>query len=253
MIYDRTIVVQIYTNQTMCMSLPICQYTHFSHILSWLRLLETRSECTITLRSRGACKLQLIYPPPPPRCSSQLTCLSDTCVALLSVRLSVARLILTIFFFQEWMLAEIMSEVTDAPVIIQPAKSEDKLEIEKEEAGETTEKAEEELGEKAAESAEKAAESDEKVAEAEDGGKTEEKPASEDVESSDVTEKEKKEEEGGDKVEGASEEQKDSDDVGEGGEKKKFSLSQIKTPKIIKEIRSRSKSREKKKVSSDIS
>merc|ERR1712080_521515 len=127
---------------------------------------------------------------------------------------------------QEWMLAEIMSEVTDAPVIIQPAKSEDKLEIEKEEAGETTEKAEEELGEKAAESDEKAAESDEKVAEAEDGGKTEEKPASEDVESSDVTEKEKKEE--------------------EGGEKKKCSLSQIKTPKIIKEIRSRSKSREKK-------
>merc|ERR1712080_687839 len=133
---------------------------------------------------------------------------------------------------QEWMLAEIMSVVTDAPVIIQPAKSEDKLEIEK---------AEEELGEKVAESAEKAAESDEKVAEAEDGGKTEEKPASEDVESSDVTEKEKKEEEGGEKVEGASEEQKDSDDVGEGGEKKKFSLSQIKTPKIIKEIRSRSK------------
>merc|ERR1712233_264542 len=124
---------------------------------------------------------------------------------------------------QEWMLAEIMSEVTDAPVIIQPAKSEDKLEIEKEEASETTEKAEE-LNEKA-----------------------DEKPASEDVESSDVTEKEKKEEEGGDKIEGASEEQKDSDDVGEGGEKKKFSLSQIKTPKIIKEIRSRSKSREKKK------
>merc|ERR1711953_1373420 len=46
------------------------------------------------------------------------------------------------------------------------------------------------------------------------------------------------------KVEGASEEQKDSE---EGGEKKKFSLSQIKTPKIIKEIRSRSKSRDKKK------
>merc|ERR1712012_944649 len=40
------------------------------------------------------------------------------------------------------------------------------------------------------------------------------------------------------------EEQKDSEDV---GEKKKFSLSQIKTPKIIKEIRSRSKSRDKKK------
>merc|ERR1711936_1553382 len=46
------------------------------------------------------------------------------------------------------------------------------------------------------------------------------------------------------KVEGASEEQKDSEEV---GEKKKFSLSQIKTPKIIKEIRSRSKSRDKKK------
>merc|ERR1712037_1088146 len=81
---------------------------------------------------------------------------------------------------QEWMLAEIMSEVTEAPVIIQPAKSEDKLEIEKEEAGDTTEKAEE-VGEKAAES-------DEKVAEAADGEKTEEKPASEDVESSEVTE-----------------------------------------------------------------
>merc|ERR1712018_87906 len=73
---------------------------------------------------------------------------------------------------QEWMLAEIMSEVTEAPVIIQPAKSEDKLEIEKEEAGETTEKAGE-VGEKPAESAE----SDEKVAEAEDDGKTEEKAA----------------------------------------------------------------------------
>merc|ERR1712203_1320990 len=35
--------------------------------------------------------------------------------------------------------------------------------------------------------------------------------------------------------------------MGEVGEKKKFSLSQIKTPKIIKEIRSRSKSRDKKK------
>ena len=51
------------------------------------------------------------------------------------------------------MLAEIMSEVTEAPVIVQPAKSEDKLEIEKEEAGETvTEKAEEVVGEKSVES-----------------------------------------------------------------------------------------------------
>ena len=147
------------------------------------------------------------------------------------------------------MLAEIMSEVTEAPVIIQPAKSEDKLEIEKEEAGETPEKVEDVVGEKAeGESAEKAAsESDEKVAE--DDGKTEEKPAAaEGAESSEVTEEEKKEEEEGDneKVEGASEEQKDSEEVQ--GEKKKFSLSQIKTPKIIKEIRSRSKSRDKKKV-----
>ena len=145
------------------------------------------------------------------------------------------------------MLAEIMSEVTEAPVIIQPAKSEDKLEIEKEEAGETPEKVEDVVGEKAeGESAEKAAsESDEKVAE--DDGKTEEKPAAaEGAESSEVTEEEKKEEEGDEKVEGASEEQKDSEEVQ--GEKKKFSLSQIKTPKIIKEIRSRSKSRDKKKV-----
>ena len=80
-----------------------------------------------------------------------------------------------------------MSEVTEAPVIVQPAKSEDKLEIEKEEAGETPEKVEE-LGEKGAESAEKAAESEEKVGGAAEGGKTEEKPASEDVESSEVTE-----------------------------------------------------------------
>merc|ERR1712088_1125628 len=71
---------------------------------------------------------------------------------------------------QEWMLAEIMSEVTEAPVIVQPAKSEDKLEIEKEEAGETPEKAEDE---KAVESAEKAAESDEEKF-AKDDGKTEE-------------------------------------------------------------------------------
>ena len=138
------------------------------------------------------------------------------------------------------MLAEIMSEVTEAPVIVQPAKSEDKLEIEKEEAGETTEKVEE-VSEKPVESAEKAAESEEKVAEAEGDEKAEEKPV-EGAESSEVIE-EKKEDE---KVEGASEEQKDSEEV---GEKKKFSLSQIKTPKIIKEIRSRSKSRDKKKVS----
>ena len=71
------------------------------------------------------------------------------------------------------MLAEIMSEVTEAPVIVQPAKSEDKLEIEKEEAGETTEKVEE-VSEKPVESAEKAAESEEKVAEAEGDEKAEE-------------------------------------------------------------------------------
>merc|ERR1712010_252247 len=60
-------------------------------------------------------------------------------------------------------------------------------------------------------------------------------------------EKKEEEEKGEEKVEeGASEEKKDSEDVGV-GEKKKFSLSQIKTPKIIKEIRSRSKSRDKKK------
>ena len=151
----------------------------------------------------------------------------------------------TISLFQEWMLAEIMSEVTEAPVIVQPAKSEDKLEIEKEEAGETPEKVEDEKAE--GESEEKAAaESDEKVAE--DDGKTEEKPAAaEGAESSEVTEEEKKDEEGDEKVEGGSEEPKDSEEVQ--GEKKKFSLSQIKTPKIIKEIRSRSKSRDKKKVS----
>merc|ERR1712203_964631 len=91
---------------------------------------------------------------------------------------------------QEWMLAEIMSEVTEAPVIVQPAKSEDKLEIEKEEAGETTEKVEV-VSEKPVESAEKAAESDEKVAEAEGDEKAEEKPV-EGAESSEVIEEKKR-------------------------------------------------------------
>ena len=142
------------------------------------------------------------------------------------------------------MLAEIMSEVTEAPVILQPAKSEDKLEIEKEEAGEKEAEKVEQVGEKAVESDEKVTESDEKAEETKEEEKAEEKPA--EVEESEV--KEEKEKEGEEeKVENVGdEEQKDSEDV---GEKKKFSLSQIKTPKIIKEIRSRSKSRDKKKVS----
>ena len=145
------------------------------------------------------------------------------------------------------MLAEIMSEVTEAPVILQPAKSEDKLEIEKEEAGEKEAEKVEQVGEKAVESDEKVTESDEKAEETKEEEKAEEKPA--EVEESEVKEvKEEKENEGDEeKVENVGdEEQKDSEDV---GEKKKFSLSQIKTPKIIKEIRSRSKSRDKKKVS----
>ena len=116
-----------------------------------------------------------------------------------------------------------MSEVTDSPSVIVPAKSEDKLEIEKEEAGDTVEEGKEEGGEKPAgeEAGEKAAEG-----------------------SGDVVTEQKEAEGGkGEAEEGEEEGQKDSAE----GEKKKFSLSQIKTPKIIKEIRSRSKSRDNKK------
>ena len=73
------------------------------------------------------------------------------------------------------MLAEIMSEVTEAPVILQPAKSEDKLEIEKEEAGEKEAEKVEQVGEKAVESDEKVTESDEKAEETKEDEKAEEK------------------------------------------------------------------------------
>ena len=121
------------------------------------------------------------------------------------------------------LLSDIMSEVTDSPSVIVPAKSEDKLEIEKEEAVDTVEEGKEDGEEKPAgeEVGEKAAEgSGEAVTEQKDaeGGKGEAEDGEEDG-------------------------QKDSAE----GEKKKFSLSQIKTPKIIKEIRSRSKSRDNKK------
>merc|ERR1712117_285361 len=109
---------------------------------------------------------------------------------------------------QKWMLAEIMSEVTEAPVILQPAKSEDKLEIEKEEAGEKEAEKVEQVGEKAVESDEKVTESDEKAEETKEEEKAEEKPA--EVEESEV--KEEKEKEGEEeKVENVGdEEQKDS-------------------------------------------
>ena len=109
-----------------------------------------------------------------------------------------------------------MSEAVEELPVIVSAKSEDKLEIEKEEAGEVK---------------------DEEAKD--DEVKGEEDKAAEEGEGSDVTEK---------KDETAVEEGAEEKDSAE-GEKKKFSLSQIKTPKIIKEIRSRSKSRDKKKVS----
>lgn len=112
-----------------------------------------------------------------------------------------------------------MSEVVEKPSEIVPAKSEDKLEIEKEEQ---EEKVEEGSSEKEGE-----AKKEENAESAEKGETSAEKGEK------DVTDSEKKEPETSDEKE------------------KKFSMPKIKTPKIIKEIRSRSKSREKKKKKDD--
>jgi len=117
-----------------------------------------------------------------------------------------------------------MSEVVEKPAEIVPAKSEDKLEIEKEEQEkvEDKEKVEESTSEK-----EKDTEKEEKTESEEKNESAEEKGEK------DVADSEKKDTETPD----------DKD--------KKFSMPKIKTPKIIKEIRSRSKSREKKKKKDD--
>ena len=124
-----------------------------------------------------------------------------------------------------------MSEVEEKPQTsdIGQEKSEDKMEIEKEEK----QKAEDIVGEMFSEKENK-----------EEGA---EKP-----ESSDAKEEVKKDESSDKEKEGAAgsveeTEEKKEEDKPEGKDKK-FSLPKIKAPKIINEIRSRSKSREKKKV-----
>ena len=119
-----------------------------------------------------------------------------------------------------------MSEVEgqdQPPAEIVPSKSEDKLEIEKEEK-EDKQKAEDIVGEMF---------SEEKKEETKSEDTQKEEP------SSDSTEKTEE------KVEATSENKEE--DKTETKDKK-FNLPKIKAPKIIKEIRSRSKSREKKKV-----
>ena len=133
-----------------------------------------------------------------------------------------------------------MSEVeaqAPPPAEIVPSKSEDKLEIEKEE-NEDKQKAEDIVGDmfesdKKTEDTEKGTEG--KPSEEKKDEKCEEKPA----ESSEADEKQSTE-----KAEG--EEEKKEEEKTESKEKK-FNIPKIKTPKVIKEIRSRSKSREKKK------
>jgi len=112
-----------------------------------------------------------------------------------------------------------MSEVTEKPAEIVTDKSEDKLEIEKEEQ-ETSEEKVEGVN-----------------LESKEEAKKEEKNESEEKGESSTSDKEEK------SVEDT--EKKDSEKSDD--KEKKFSLPKIKTPKIIKEIRSRSKSREKKK------
>ena len=119
-----------------------------------------------------------------------------------------------------------MSEV-EAPQDIVPSKSEDKLEIEKEEQDDK-QKAEDIVGEMFTE--EKKEEKKEE-AKSEEQEKPKEEAASEEKKGEEpVEESEKKDEE---KTE---------------SKEKKFNMPKIKAPKIINEIRSRSKSREKKKV-----
>ena len=122
---------------------------------------------------------------------------------------------------------------------IVPSKSEDKLEIEKEEKAEKDEK------HKSAENIVDAMFSEDKKEESV-SDKTEQSKESEVTEKSNETEEksDKNEEKTEEKVEGA--ESKDEEKTE--SKDKKFNLPKIKQPKIIKEIRSRSKSRDKKKV-----
>ena len=124
-----------------------------------------------------------------------------------------------------------MSEVEEKPQTsdIGSEKSDDKLEIEKEEK----QKAEDIVGEMFSEKESKEGESEKTAA-------------------SDPKEEEKTEEtttKGTDEAAGSVEEAEGKkDEEKPEGKDKKFSLPKIKAPKIINEIRSRSKSREKKKV-----
>ena len=124
-----------------------------------------------------------------------------------------------------------MSEVEEKPQTsdVVAEKSEDKLEIEKEEK----QNAEEIVGEMFSEKESK-----------------EEEPAKTD--DSDPKEEDKKEEgsskEAGEAAGSGEEPGEKKEEEKAEGKDKKFSLPKIKAPKIINEIRSRSKSREKKKV-----
>ena len=127
-----------------------------------------------------------------------------------------------------------MSEVeaqAPPPAEIVPSKSEDKLEIEKEEK----QKAEDIVGEMF-DSDKKKDEPEENTSDEKKGETSEEKAA----ESSEPVEKQSTEK--AEEVEG---EKKDEEKTE--SKEKKFNIPKIKTPKVIKEIRSRSKSREKKK------
>ena len=119
-------------------------------------------------------------------------------------------------------MSEVESQSPPDPIV---EKSDDKLEIEKEEK-EEKEKAEEIVGEMFSEEKKEEPKSEEKA----DSGEAEaEKPAESEEKAEKPEETEKKDEETTESKE------------------KKFKLPKIKEPKIIKEIRSRSKSREKKK------
>ena len=126
-----------------------------------------------------------------------------------------------------------MSEVEEKPQTsdIGSEKSDDKLEIEKEEK----QKAEDIVGEMFSEKDSKEGES--------------EKTAASDPKEEENTEETTTTTKGTDEAAGSVEEAEGKkDEEKPEGKDKKFSLPKIKAPKIINEIRSRSKSREKKKV-----
>jgi hypothetical protein len=111
--------------------------------------------------------------------------------------------------------ADTAAVVQQPPAEILPAKSEDKLEIEKEEQEAAIEANKEEAEEAAKEAA------------------SEEAPASaEDTTTEAATEDKKEEEKSGEEGE-------------KKGDKKKFSLPKVKAPKVLTELRSKSKERKK--------